>query len=149
PARPWYNAAPYSTVPRPSSPQRTHSFRGGRWVALPGADGRERAEFRAWHRTRPIAPLGADGGGPRLRPADGLRPHRRDPRCGRAVPAAVIRTIHHAGLAGRPHRPDPARDDRPDRAVPAPAARRPDGREPQRAQRGAPGPRGGRRLGGA
>src|SRR5215467_10587301 len=46
-----------------------HSFRGGRWVALPGADGRERAEFRTWHGTRPLAPLGTNGGGSRLRPA--------------------------------------------------------------------------------
>src|SRR5262249_28834707 len=66
----------------------------------------------------------------------------------RAVSGAVLRTFHHAGLARRHHPHDPARDDGLDRAVPAPAADRPDGRQSQRNQRGTPGPRGGRRLGG-
>ncbi len=43
--------------------QRIHSFLDDRWVTLPGAAGRERAEFRTWHRTRRDAPLSTNGGG--------------------------------------------------------------------------------------
>src|SRR5260221_11490808 len=78
----------------------------------------------------------ANGGRPRLRPADDLRPHRGAPRRRRAVPGVVLRTVHHPRLASGHHRKDPARDDRLDRPVPAPAADRPDGRQPQRPQRG-------------
>src|SRR5712691_10145984 len=82
-----------------------HSFLDDRWVTLPGADGRERAEFRAWHRARRVAPLGTNGGRPRLRPADDLRSHRGDPDVAEQYPAPFYEPFTTlawlAGITGR------------------------------------------------
>src|SRR5690242_6774548 len=124
-------AAGRSWAALPRRPGLPTPLPGDRWIALPGADGRERAEFRPWHRTGCAAPLGTDGRGPRLRPADGLRPHRGDRRCRRAVSSVVLRTVHYARLALRPHRQDPAVDDCAELSLSALPAYRPDGRGPQ------------------